>query len=312
MTNGNKTKNILICAGSGIGNVILQLPLLKKFESQGFHCDLLLRNVPHNTKEVLSLLLKSSKIEIFNINEIKRNKHYDIIYETRSFNGGKDINYCCNSNLLISSKDIFGVEEYDIFSETEYEFAALNKLINLQYSKNDLALTQNLSFSCSSRKIAIFTSGKKTNPAIKRNLPSIDWDVIIDTLKIKNYEPVSIGFPNEYINGCINKTSTNPIEFIDNIRQCQYFIGTDMGLIWLARSIGLNGSVFLGPTAICKTKNSLLENNILVFENKNVSCPIFPCWKQRNIIQSKYKCNNSCIKSLVSTTNINKILESIK
>lgn len=304
-------KTILICIGSGIGNAILQLPLVRFLENRGFYCHILLRNMPPNSKVLFEKLVG---VKVFNYEE-KNPYEYDLVFMTRSFTGSKSIDVDVKADLILSSSSIFGVEEYDLYDETEYEFVAMSRLIGCKFTSEDLRIPEvQLSNEHKSlNRVALFTSGKNTLPASKRNLKAQDLQKIVDFMYLHDFDPVSIGTKGEVVPRAIDETSNDPNKLIKSISSCKYFIATDMGLVWLARLLGVNGTVFLGPTSVLKTEKALLNNGINVIRAKGMQeiCPIFPCWKQRNTVQAKFSCSGSCMSNLVNIETLKQIVKEI-
>jgi|GEM_PF-4338367 hypothetical protein len=291
--------NILLGIGSGLGNAILQLPLACFLRDKlGHKVDIALRKVPPGTKEVFETLYRFRVKSVDECPKIK-NESYDLFYMTRSYTGNDKINFNLDADMVIKCNEYFGVEEYELYDETEFEFKIFSDFLGFKYDNDDLTIPIVNSACKSSRNIAILSSFKKTMPASKRSLNIKDWNYLIDSLKLRGWNPISIGIPTEYINGCINCTSNEFETIVKNLLNCYAFIATDMGLVFLARCLGLNGLVFLGPTSVKKTKGALLRNRIRVIESDSaLNCPFFPCWQQRNTLQAKFKCKKKCLNDI--------------
>ena len=297
---------VLLCVGSGIGNVILQVPLYKYLlNNYGDNIDIFVSDsCPRSIINYLSLITSKNTHIFFQRGSHKVNSFYDLVFETRSFTGGKDSKIIYNAAKKISTKDYFSEVDYRIYDETQMEFEVLRISENIEYKIDDLILNDKKKVF--NKKIAIFNTSK-SGFQTKRKIDKFFFDDLIIRLQEKGFQIYSFGLPKEYVQGTINKTCTDMNKIISGINECSYFIAPDMGLSFVSISLGLNGTMLFGPTSHYKMLEPISRSKINVISNDSI-CSYFPCYltdvQHRN-------CDMRCIKSIENEQTIINILNHI-
>lgn len=159
------------------------------------------------------------------------------------------------------------------------------------------------------------------------------WNEVVDYLKSLNYEVVCIdryqsfgitSFMNEMPVNCINKTGDLPLEDrINDLMNCEFFIGLGSGLSWLAWACGkpvimISGfsnpnSEFFTPYRVHNSNvcNSCWNDSSLTFERNNwLWCPRnknFECSREITFQMVKEKIDN-CIFDINNLKNTHVVI----
>jgi hypothetical protein len=88
------------------------------------------------------------------------------------------------------------------------------------------------------------------------------WHEVVKTLKGMGLSVGQVGWPDEYVLGCEDRTGLSPADSFDIIGNAKMFIGNDTGFYHFAAAIGKPGAMWCGPTACEKIWHPVFHRTI--------------------------------------------------
>jgi len=182
-----------------------------------------------------------------------------------------------------------------IYKEYLSHTILIEKIFNVSLQKfildNWFSLFNSLPLEKKKGKIGI-CNGVRGKEYALRQYPH--FSELVDLLS-ESYELRSFGSPNEYIDGTIDLTNStyNFTKTFSDMRECDYIIGSDCGMMHLAERSGTNTIWLFGPTV--SNRVGPTHGKILRF---NVDCG--PCTHKENY----FSCNDNICLSNISPNSI--------
>ena len=119
------------------------------------------------------------------------------------------------------------------------------------------------------------------------------------------YDVVSLGIPDEFVEGTIDGTSLDLWDTVNQILRCSFIISNESGIAHLSKALGKRGIVIIGPT----------------YSSKHI--PYHPSWKvmhsythcspcfMDNDFETK-DCDKSCLVSITVDDVYQSVVEALE
>ena len=176
--------------------------------------------------------------------------------------------------------------------DSEMELKALQHYLNIPYEEKDL---YGFTVCCNPypprpvRGRIGFHAGCKPGHWMKKQWPYFAELAVL--LQEKGYEVISLGTPEEYVEGTGNATSYDTWDMVSAIQKCEYIVSNDSGVAHLAKALGVPGTILFGPTYNAKLlpydrKWTVLHGNV----------PCMPCLYDSDF--TTRECDRACMTSI--------------
>jgi ADP-heptose:LPS heptosyltransferase/glycosyltransferase involved in cell wall biosynthesis len=241
-------KRIIVGLGSGLGNMVLASPVIKKLsEHFGAPVDILVTGVPEGST---ALFANNPYVNaVYQNAATVRTRYYDIVFLTRS-TSAECLQLCFNADRIYRTRDVFDYIDYRSYHETEVELAALKRFLGIPYNAKDL-----FDFIIGGnpyrpaprpRRIGLHAGCKNTKKYAKKRWPH--FEALAYALQCEDFEVCSLGTQDEHIVGTVNCTQSTVWDLMDAIATCDYVVSNDSGIGHIAKALGIPGTVLFGPT----------------------------------------------------------------
>lgn len=298
-------KRCLVALGSGIGNMVLGSVIVRKLsENFGAPIDIVIDGVPKSSAMIFA---NSPYVNsVYYGYEIVRHRYYDIVFITRCYS--RELTYSSyNANKIYRTRDIIDFVDMRGIQESEAELRALEYFLDIPYKDEDnylFAVKGNpFPLDIHSKRIGIH-AGCKPGHWTKKQWPY--YKQLAERLISTGYEVVSLGIPEEYVEGTIDGTSFDSWDMINQIQQCAYIVSNDSGLGHLAKALGKPGTVILGPTYVAKILPYSKDWKVIHLNDIPCSpCYMLPDWESR-------ECDRSCMTRISVEQVFNTVNEALK
>lgn len=295
-------KRCLVALGSGIGNMVLGSVVVRKLsEYFGTPIDIVIDGVPKSSAIIFA---NSPYVNaVYYGYEIVRHRYYDIVFITRCYT--RELTYSSyNANKIYRTRDIIDYIDMRGIQETEAELKALEYFLEIPYSEEDnylFAVKGNpFPLDVHPKRIGIH-AGCKPGYWTKKQWPY--FKELIVKLQSAGYEVVSLGVPDEYVEGTINGTSYETWDMVNNIQQCAFLVANDSGIAHLAKALGKHGVVIFGPTYSAKLLP--YSEDWKVMHANDVPCS--PCFMHPDF--ETRECNKSCMTHISAEEVFNAVVQ---
>lgn len=284
-----KSPNVLVCAGAGIGNVVLTTPVISKLcEELGCQVDVLLTSPVRGAYE---LFANSDKINVATFDPIVfARKKYDYIYVTSSFS--------TEIPPLQYKKLVFCRQKYSFghltvnMHEARYNLLGIKDILpGVEVGSEDYKRTfVGLKTSDKKKSVGVIGIAAPAKSGVWSNRQWNNFRELASFLTFQGKRVASFGVQNEYVEGTIDYTGTSLHESIYNLSQCSYFVTTDNGLFHVAEALRVPLTVLFGPTN--HTKNGPISQKSKLL---SIGLGCSPCISK----PAFYRCNdNQCMKNI--------------
>lgn len=187
--------------------------------------------------------------------------------------------YSENTNVYFIDKNFDIISDKKILIEFKFVNMPMQKIVcdqlELDYQEVLPLIKQNNKFSFNKKKKYVCIAIQSTSQMKYWN-NSKGWNKVVRFLKKSGYDVYAIDKDevfgtkekwNKIPDGAINETGNYPIEYrIQQIKNCEFFIGTSSGLSWLAWSLGKKVVLISG----CTHDFNEFTSNVYRVINKNV------------------------------------------
>lgn len=242
---------ILVCAGSGVGNICHVSPMVKKLATHyGRPVDVL---VAGDFAGSSAAMAGSEHVaQVFETLRHVAMRQYDIVLVTHSFG---TLVPSFNAYRVLSSRDFGMFEPGGNVHESEFNLAFLKQALGIDYSP---AETQGYFFGDISAvydasplgerkalKIGLHAGSKGGIWAAKR------WPGfarLAGSLIAGGAEVVSVGIKSEYVDGTLDKTDLTIARMAEEISTCDAMVSNDSGVMNIANALGIPLVALFGPT----------------------------------------------------------------
>lgn len=294
----------LVALGSGIGNMILATPAIRKL-SEYFNSpvDIVIHGVPKTSAMIFA---NDNHINaIYFETDLVKHRFYDYLFITRSFN--KYYSYSdFNSNQIHRTRDLYEYIDMRGIHESELELRSLEHWLGISYYDDDI---YKYTIKCNpfppdtiKNRIGIH-AGCKPGYWQKKQWPY--FKELSAKLINSGYDVVSLGIPDEFVEGTIDGTSLDLWDTVNQILRCSFIISNESGIAHLSKALGKRGIVIIGPT----------------YSSKHI--PYHPSWKvmhsythcspcfMDNDFETK-DCDKSCLVSITVDDVYQSVVEALE
>ncbi len=259
---------VLVAIGNGIGNIIQCAPAIRMLsEHLGQPVDIVMNQ---DFPGCEWLMAGSEHVGmVFNASSSATRRRYELVIVLASF--GKSVpRFHARRTFIARHKIPF--EATNTLHEAKYNLDCLvaadigftyDEADVQKYFVGDLEPT-----GLTSNRIVLHAGGKAGEWAVKR------WpyfEALAAQLMARGWEVISVGAPDEYVPGTIDRTGTPLQESISTIQGASYVVANDSGLMHVADGIGIPLTSIFGPTSV--VKNGPLSINSHVIELKKDCAP---------------------------------------
>ena len=298
-------KRCLVALGSGIGNMVLGSVVVRKLsEYFGTPIDIVIDGVPKSSAIIFA---NSPYVNaVYYGYEIVRYRYYDIVFITRCYT--RELTYSSyNANKIYRTRDVIDFIDMRGIQETEAELKALEYFLEIPYTEEDnylFAVKGNpFPLDIHPKRIGIH-AGCKPGHWTKKQWPY--YKQLSERLISAGYEVVSLGIPEEYVEGTIDGTSFDSWDMVNQIQQCAYIVSNDSGLGHLAKALGKHGTVILGPTYVAKILPYSKDWDVIHLNDIPCSpCYMLPDWETR-------ECDQLCMTRITVEQVFNTVEKAMK
>lgn len=269
------SKKILFCTGEGVGNTIQCIPVIRTLkEVLGYNIDMWHAfgsfKVPHIIPYVDEWFVGDD------INKIKPSEYVGLVSTiwTRSHLGMGFLKYMEQLSNVQSLK--MDRSEVDTYMDIARDLGAREK---------DLLWYGECSYNKSDEKYDVVISNGYNRQG------SANWSIkeypyhkeVSDLLKEKSLHICSLGAPNEYVSGTVDRTGLSLLDSFGIIANSKLVLSNDSGLYHAANALGVKNIVIFTATSIEKNFDSRFHKFSTIICREDLDCR--PCqagrgWKK--------------------------------
>lgn len=259
---------IAVAVGSGIGNVVQTLPALMRL-AKHFKAPVDVLVSSDFDQSVCTLLHHPAIANAFVYDALSASRAYDLVIVLDCFGRLPPTNY---ARRVVNTRDYTAFGLMRTMSESEFNLLGMKRALGIEYESSDIDdLDMRFAFASprSKRCIGVHGGSKKDIYAAKQ------WPFfpeLVEHLKGKGYEVHSFGVPDEYVEGCVDRTGTPLIDSIRNMSTCSAFISNDSGLMHIADALHIPLVSMFAPTSVVKNGPFSGESHVV-----KVDKPCSPC-----------------------------------
>lgn len=269
-------KRLLFITGEGVGNVIQCIPCLRTIRESGVIVDLWL---PHGSFNLPKIIPYVDRWFAGPTPKINYNNYYGAVFTKWAQPQAKATGLPLLSKMHHLKMDISEVSAYMKIAEDL-------KIENVFWHGNCMYSP------ISERYDVVISNGFNYKS-------KLDWSIkayqrypdIVDILKKKGLTTCSIGAPQEYVPGTVNKTNTDILTTFGLIKNAKIVISNDSGMYHAANALETPNIAIFTATSIDKNYDKRFHlYSSLVFRD-DLKCR--PCQARRTWLQCKdWKCRD--------------------
>lgn len=255
---------ILVAIGSGVGNMIHVGPMIRRIaEHFGHRVDII---VSQDHRESLFLLQDARYVNaVFALNGIAMNRRYDTIFVTHSFGAAR---------LPFRARQVLWSRDWDMFEpghalhETVFNLEAARALLGVDYAPDDVTRhyvsdLASIPYLSGLENSGCEGSGTSGPDGVIRGLVGLHggskagfwaskrwphFPEFAQALKSRGYRVASFGIAEEYVEGTEDRTGGSLRDMALSLRDCDWFVSNDSGVMNLANALGIPLLALFGPT----------------------------------------------------------------
>lgn len=265
-------KRVLIAVGSGIGNIVQVSPMIRKIsEAWGVRVDVVIREDFPGCSWLLGVSPYVNMVFALGADVVRR--HYELVFVTDCF--GEVIPHFDSDNVIVTRRK-FPFNLCATMHESEFNMHCMTELLGIKRRPDDYKRYFLGGFerqATQPRRIGLHAGGKTGVWAVKR------WpyyEALSAQLKAEGWEVVSLGGPDEHVEGTVNLTGTPLKESLENVSSCAYFIANDCGLMHVADALNIPLTALFGPTSVIKNGPLGLNSSVIQLKKDCAPCQFTP------------------------------------
>ncbi|HUP83846.1 MAG TPA: glycosyltransferase family 9 protein, partial [Candidatus Limnocylindria bacterium] len=245
VTAGNP--RILVCVGSGIGNICHTTPLIDRLHRHfGTPIDVLVAgDFPQSSAVVAGA---EAVGQVFEQHAHVAQRQYDIVLVTHSFGS---VIPAFNASRILVSRDIAAFDPAGDMHEAEFNLDFLKRTLGIESDASDATryffggLTRAEGYRRTRGRIALHAGSKGGIWASKRwpGFAQLAGRLIAD-----GFEVVSVGIKDEYVEGTIDRTDLTIARMAEELSTCDAIVSNDSGVMNVANALGVPIVAVFGPT----------------------------------------------------------------
>jgi ADP-heptose:LPS heptosyltransferase/glycosyltransferase involved in cell wall biosynthesis/tetratricopeptide (TPR) repeat protein len=241
-------RRILVCVGSGIGNICHTTPMIHRL-SEHFGCRLDVL-VAGDFAGSGALLAGSNFVaQVFEDYDHVRYRAYDRVFITHCF-GAVVPDF--NSPRVHASRDFGQFEPAGVCHEAEFNLRFIEHAAGIAYNPDDLRGY----FAGPSTWAARPRDGRRPRVALHAGSKQGVWaakrwphfDVLARELARRQVEVVSLGVPDEFVPGTLDRTGLTIERMAEELTLCDALVSNDSGVMNIANALGLPLVALFAPT----------------------------------------------------------------
>jgi len=242
---------ILVCAGSGVGNICHVSPMVKKLATHyGQPVDVL---VAGDFAGSSATMAGSEHVaQVFeNLSHVAM-RQYDLVLVTHSFG---TLVPSFNAYRVLSSRDFDMFEPGGDMHEAEFNLAFIKKALGIDYTAADC---EGYFFGGIDREPQALpvATGKALKIGVHAGSKGGIWAAkrwpgfarLAGTLIANGAEVVSVGIKSEYVEGTLDKTDLTIARMAEELSTCDAVVSNDSGVMNIANALGIPMVALFGPT----------------------------------------------------------------
>ena len=303
-----KTK-ILICVGSGIGNMIQATAMVRKIaEFYDTKVDIYINNVTCEYSPSAKIVWKNDKYVnmITTDRTLTSSRIYDIVFVAGCW--GKNNGIYKSRRVVVPQSVGYLFSDYcKTTHEAIYNMTTL-RCLDKEFEKikeisiDDFFVGDYKYIPPNNKRKIIGIHNGRYKTYLWKGKEYNNFEDVVKLLKDK-FEFWSFGGTKEFVRYTTDKTGTSMKDTIENMMKCDFFLTTDSGLMHIADILKIPQLVLFGESSISKNGPLSPTSHILV---KKLPC--VPCQYKRNQIECKdYKCMKFAPKDVADE--INKVIQ---
>jgi ADP-heptose:LPS heptosyltransferase len=240
-----QTDAVLVCIGSGIGNMLHTGPMIRNLARQiGRRVDLLVAE-DHSTS--LFLLQNDEVVNtVYSLRNFALRRRYDTIFVTHSF-GTASLPF--HARRVVFSRDWDSFHPGHALHEAVFNLEAAKVLLGVDYDPADVARDYylgNCTYKRPNTRLVGFHGGSKDGFWVSKRWTH--FTALADRLREAGYSVASFGTPAEFVEGTLDRTGGTIEEMVHAMMQCDLFISNDSGVMNIANALGIPVLGIFGPT----------------------------------------------------------------
>jgi len=273
-------QRVAVAVGSGIGNVVQTLPVLLRL-AKHYQAPIDVLVSSDFDQSVCTLRYHPAVANTYVYDNMTANRAYDVLIVLDCFGRIPPTNF---ARTIVNTRDYTAFSQMRTMSESEFNLLGVQKALDIDYEERDIReLDMRFGFPHAPhpKRIGIHGGSKKDIYAAKQ------WPFypeLVELLVEAGYEVHSFGVPDEYVEGCVDRTGTPLIESISNMATCSAFIANDSGLMHIADALHIPLVTVFAPTSVVKN-GPLSETSKVIAVEKSCS----PCQFDREVF-ARCKC----------------------
>lgn len=240
-----QTDAMLVCVGSGIGNMLHAGPMIRNIaRTLGRRVDLLVAE-DHGTS---LFLLQNDRFvnSVYSLRNYALRRRYDTIFVTHCF-GTASLPF--HSRRVVFSRDWDGFHPGHALHEALFNLEAAKVLLGIPYDPATAAADYyvgNYVYQRPNEGLVGFHGGSKSGFWTSKRWPH--FPALGGRLRDAGYSVASFGTPAEYVEGTLDHTGGTIEEMVRGMLQCDAFISNDSGVMNIANALGIPVVGIFGPT----------------------------------------------------------------
>lgn len=241
------TPRVLVCVGSGVGNTCHTTPMIRALaRAIGSPVDVLVAGDFGGTSAAMDGADAVS--QVFEDFEHVASRRYDLVLVTHCFGS---VVPGFNADYVISSRDLDEFDPAGDIHESTFNLHFLARATGIVASEQDAvdyffgAIGRDISTGRKVPRIGLHAGSKGGVWSTKR-WPGFARLAI--ELARKGAEVVSVGIPEEYVEGTLDRTGLTIARMAEEIAGCDAVVSNDSGVMNVANAMGVPLVVLFGPT----------------------------------------------------------------
>lgn len=238
---------ILVCVGSGIGNICHTTPLVARLSRHfGTPIDVLVAgDFPQSSAAMAGAPAVG---QVFEQYAHVAHRAYDLVLVTHSFGS---VIPSFNAPRVLVSRDVAAFDPAGEVHEVEFNLGFIRHSLGIDYDEADTrayffgGVTRTAGSRIGRGRIALHAGSKGGIWASKR-WPG--YAQLAGRLIADGFEVVSVGIKDEYVEGTIDMTDLTIARMAEEISTCDAIVSNDSGVMNVANALGVPIVAVFGPT----------------------------------------------------------------
>ena len=240
-----QTDAMLVCVGSGIGNMLHTAPMIRNIaRTLGRRVDLLVAE-DHSTS--LFLLQNDGFVNsVYSLRNFALRRRYDTIFVTHCF-GTASLPF--HARRVVFSRDWEAFQPGHRLHEALFNLEAAKVLLGIDYDPATAARDYylgNYTYQRPNTRLVGFHGGSKDGFWASKRWPH--FAALAGRLREAGYGVASFGTASEYVDGTLDHTGGTIEEMVRGMLKCDAFVSNDSGVMNIANALGIPVVGIFGPT----------------------------------------------------------------